>query len=128
MIRYFSSHTLALQVTNSSILLFQLVTRKGVLISIDSYNELIVFLANESTKPESLKIKNISINALTSTPGTGHTNFTMAHYKLVIDTALAAADTGDLPWNGAQLGKVHKAKGLVIDRDTLYPYLKYFNQ
>lgn len=64
MIRYFSSHTLALQVTNSSILLFQLVTRKGVLISIDSYNELIVFLANESTKPESLKIKNISTFSL----------------------------------------------------------------
>ena len=66
--------------------------------------------------------------SLTSTPGTGHTNFTLAQYKLVIDTALAAADNGDLPWNATQLGKVHKAKGLVIDRDTLYPYLKYFNQ
>ena len=65
--------------------------------------------------------------SLTSTPGTGHTNFTMAQYKLVIDTALAAAETGDLPWNAAQLSKVHRAKGLKIDRDTLYPYLKYFN-
>jgi pimeloyl-ACP methyl ester carboxylesterase len=66
--------------------------------------------------------------ALTNTPGTGHTNFTMAQYKLVIDTALAAAENGDLPWNGAHLTKVSRAKGLKIDRDTLYPYLKYYNQ
>jgi hypothetical protein len=66
--------------------------------------------------------------ALTNTPGTGHTNFTMAQYKLVIDTALAAAENGNLPWNAAQLSKVNRAKGLKIDRDTLYPYLKYFNQ
>jgi pimeloyl-ACP methyl ester carboxylesterase len=66
--------------------------------------------------------------ALTNTPGTGHTNFTMAQYKVVIDTALAAAENGNLPWNAAQLSKVNRAKGLKIDRDTLYPYLKYFNQ
>ena len=66
--------------------------------------------------------------SLTNTPGTGHTNFTMAHYKLVIDTAIAAAENGDLPWNAAQLSKVNRAKGLKIDRDTIYPYLKYFNQ
>jgi pimeloyl-ACP methyl ester carboxylesterase len=66
--------------------------------------------------------------SLTNTPGAGHTNFTMAQYKLVIDTALAAAENGDLPWSGLQLSKVRKAKGLVIDRNTLYPYLKYFNQ
>jgi pimeloyl-ACP methyl ester carboxylesterase len=66
--------------------------------------------------------------ALTNTPGTGHTNFTMAQYKLVIDTAIAAAENGNLPWNGAQLSKVNRAKGLKIDRDTLYPYLKYYNQ
>jgi pimeloyl-ACP methyl ester carboxylesterase len=66
--------------------------------------------------------------SLTNTPGTGHTNFTMAQYKLVIDTALAAAENGNLPWNAAQLSKVNRAKGLKIDRDTLYPYLKYFNQ
>ena len=65
--------------------------------------------------------------ALTNTPGTGHTNFTMAQYKLVIDTALAAAENGDLPWNGSQLSKVNRAKGLKIDRTTLYPYLKYYN-
>jgi pimeloyl-ACP methyl ester carboxylesterase len=65
---------------------------------------------------------------LTNTPGTGHTNFTMAQYKLVIDTALAAAENGDLPWNAAQLSKVNRAKGLKIDRDTLYPYLKHYNQ
>jgi hypothetical protein len=66
--------------------------------------------------------------SLTNTPGTGHTNFTMAQYKLVIDTAIAAAENGNLPWNAAQLSKVNRAKGLKIDRDTLYPYLKYFNQ
>ena len=66
--------------------------------------------------------------SIASTPGTGHTNFTMAQYKLVIDTAIAAAENGDLPWNAGQLSKVHRAKGLKIDRDTFYPYLKYFNQ
>jgi pimeloyl-ACP methyl ester carboxylesterase len=66
--------------------------------------------------------------SLTNTPGTGHTNFTMAQYKLVIDTAIAAAVSGELPWTGAQLSKVYKAKGLKIDRDTLYPYLKYFDK
>ena len=66
--------------------------------------------------------------SLTNTPGTGHTNFTMAQYKLVIDTALAAAETGDLPWGSGQLSKINRAKGLKIDRNTLYPYLKYFNQ
>ena len=66
--------------------------------------------------------------ALTNTPGTGHTNFTMAQYKVVIDTALAAAENGDLPWHSGQLSKVNRAKGLKIDRNTLYPYLKYFNQ
>jgi len=66
--------------------------------------------------------------SLTNTPGTGHTNFTMAQYKVVIDTALAAAENGDLPWGSGQLSKVNRAKGLKIDRNTLYPYLKYFNQ
>jgi hypothetical protein len=65
---------------------------------------------------------------LTNTPGTGHTNFTMAQYKLVIDTALAAAENGDLSWSGLQLSKVRKAKGLAIDRTTLYPWMKYYNQ
>jgi pimeloyl-ACP methyl ester carboxylesterase len=66
--------------------------------------------------------------SIANTPGTGHTNFTMAQYKLVIDTAIAAAENSNLPWNGAQLSKVNRAKGLKIDRNTLYPYLKYFNQ
>ena len=66
--------------------------------------------------------------SIAGTPGTGHTNFTMAQYKLVIDTALAAAETGNLPWNGAQLSKVNKAKGLEIDRGTAYPWMKYYNK
>jgi hypothetical protein len=66
--------------------------------------------------------------SIANTPGTGHTNFTMAQYKLVIDTAIAAATNGNLPWNGAQLSKVHRAKGLKIDRTTLYPWMKAYNQ
>jgi pimeloyl-ACP methyl ester carboxylesterase len=65
--------------------------------------------------------------SIVGTPGTGHTNFTMAQYKVVIDTAIEAAITGNLPWTGAQLSKVTKAKGLKIDRDTLYPWMKYYN-
>lgn len=64
--------------------------------------------------------------SIVGTPGTGHTNFTMAQYKVVIDTALAAAANGELPWTGEQLSKVRKAKYLVIDRDTLYPWMKYY--
>lgn len=66
--------------------------------------------------------------SIAGTPGTGHTNFTMAHYKLIIDTAISAADNGYLPWTGAHLSKVRKAKGLVIDRDTAYPWMKYYNK
>jgi hypothetical protein len=62
------------------------------------------------------------------TPGTGHTNFTTAHYTTLIDTMLSAAENGNLPWNAAQLSKVHRAKNLKIDRDTLYPWMKYYNQ
>jgi pimeloyl-ACP methyl ester carboxylesterase len=65
---------------------------------------------------------------IVGTPGTGHTNFTLAQYKLVIDTALVAAETGNLPWSGAHLSKVTKAKGLKIDRDTSYPWMKYHNK
>jgi pimeloyl-ACP methyl ester carboxylesterase len=66
--------------------------------------------------------------SIVGTPGTGHTNFTMAQYKLVIDTAISAADNGYLPWNGAHLSKVNKAKGLEIDRSTAYPWMKYYNK
>ena len=66
--------------------------------------------------------------SIVGTPGTGHTNFTMAQYKLVIDTAISAADNGYLPWNGAHLSKVYKAKGLEIDRSTAYPWMKYYNK
>ena len=65
---------------------------------------------------------------LSKTPGTTHTNFTMAQYKVVIDAAIDAAITGNLPWTGAHLSKITKAKGLKVDRDTLYPWMKYYNQ
>lgn len=63
---------------------------------------------------------------IVGTPGTGHVNFTAAQYKLVIDTAIAAAENGNLPWNGAQLSRVNKAKGLEIDRGTAYPWMKHY--
>ncbi len=66
--------------------------------------------------------------SIAGTPGTGHTNFTTAHYLTLIDTMLSAAENGNLPWNAAQLSKVHRAKNLKIDRDTLYPWMKYYNQ
>ena len=65
--------------------------------------------------------------SIAGTPGTGHTNFSSAHYKVLIDTMLSAAANGVLPWNGAQLSKVNKAKNLKIDRTTLYPWMKYYN-
>jgi len=65
---------------------------------------------------------------IVGTPGTGHTNFTMAQYKVVIDTAIDAAISGNLPWTGAHLSKITKAKGLKVDRDTFYPWMKYYNQ
>jgi len=65
---------------------------------------------------------------LVKTPGTTHTNFTASQYKLVIDTALSAAENGYLPWNGAHLSKVYKAKGLDIDRGTSYPWMKYYTK
>ena len=60
------------------------------------------------------------------TPGTGHTNFTAGQYKLVIDSALAAANTGALPVN---LNYNHALKNLklTIDRSTLYPWMKYYD-
>lgn len=65
--------------------------------------------------------------SLANTPGTGHTNFTSAHYKVLIDTMLSAAANGELPFTSAQLSTVRRAKYLVIDRNTLYPYMKYYN-
>jgi pimeloyl-ACP methyl ester carboxylesterase len=64
--------------------------------------------------------------SIAGTPGTGHTNFSAAHYEVFIDTMLSAAANGNLPWSGAHLSKVHKAKNLVIDRETLYPWMKYY--
>jgi pimeloyl-ACP methyl ester carboxylesterase len=66
--------------------------------------------------------------SIVGTPGTGHTNFTMAQHKLVIDTAIVAAVAGQLPWSGAHLSMVKKAKGLKVDRGTSYPWMKYYNK
>jgi hypothetical protein len=64
---------------------------------------------------------------IAGTPGTGHTNFSTAHYKVFIDTMLATAADGKLPWSGGQLSKVRNAKYLVIDRETSYPWMKFYN-
>jgi hypothetical protein len=64
--------------------------------------------------------------SIAGTPGTGHTNFSASHYKVFIDTMLKTAADGELPWSGSQLTKVRQAKYLVIDRDTLYPWMKYY--
>jgi len=66
--------------------------------------------------------------SVVGTPGTGHTNFTTAHYTTLIDTMLSAAENGVLPWGASQLSKVHRAKNLKIDRSTLYPWMKHYNQ
>ncbi len=66
--------------------------------------------------------------AQSNTPGTGHTNFTLPQYKLMIDTALNAAQTGKLPTGGAWMYSVAKAGGLKIDNQTSYPWLKYYGK
>jgi hypothetical protein len=65
--------------------------------------------------------------SITGTPGTGHTNFSTAHYKTLIDTMLSAADNGALPWGSGQLSKVNKAKNLKINRDSAYPWMKFYS-
>jgi hypothetical protein len=66
--------------------------------------------------------------AIGDTPGTGHTNFTPAHYKLVIDAVLKAASTGKLPSGGPWKSAVRKAGDLKIDKYSSFPYMKYDQQ
>ena len=64
--------------------------------------------------------------SIVGTPGTGHTNFNEANYRVIIDTALKAAEDGKLPFSAAQASAVRKTKNLVIDRTTSYPWMKYY--
>jgi pimeloyl-ACP methyl ester carboxylesterase len=66
--------------------------------------------------------------AIGNTPGTGHTNFSPAHYKLVIDSVLQASATGKLPSGGPWATAVRKAKDLKIDKFSSFPYMKYYQQ
>jgi pimeloyl-ACP methyl ester carboxylesterase len=66
--------------------------------------------------------------SISGTPGTGHTNFTLKQFKLAINTAISAAESGDLPWNVIQKFNVRNAKGIVIDRETAYPWMKYYDK
>ena len=66
--------------------------------------------------------------AIGDTPGTGHTNFTPAHYKVVIDAVLKAASTGKLPSGGPWKSAVRKAGDLKIDKYSSFPYMKYDQQ
>lgn len=66
--------------------------------------------------------------AVGNTPGTGHTNFTTKQMKLMIDTALKAAESGKLPSGGPWASAVRRAGGLQIDALTSYPYMKYYGQ
>jgi pimeloyl-ACP methyl ester carboxylesterase len=66
--------------------------------------------------------------AIGDTPGTGHTNFSPAQYKLVIDAVLQAASTGKLPSGGPWKSAVRKAKDVKIDKFSSFPYMKFDQQ
>jgi len=59
------------------------------------------------------------------TPGTGHTNFTADEYKFVIDAALTAASTGDLP-RKLEVNQSLKKLMLTVDRTSAYPWMKRY--
>jgi len=62
---------------------------------------------------------------IAGTPGTGHTNFTAAHYKFVIDAALTAASTGALPYK-LEVNQSFKKMLLTIDRTSAYAWMKHY--
>jgi hypothetical protein len=58
--------------------------------------------------------------------GNGHALFTQKQFKLMIDSAIKAANTGAVPSGGPLTSAARKA-GLVIDKYSSYQYLKYYN-
>jgi pimeloyl-ACP methyl ester carboxylesterase len=58
--------------------------------------------------------------------GNGHAAFTQKQFKMMIDSAIKAANTGALPSGGPLTTAARKA-GLVKDKYSAYQYLKYYN-
>jgi pimeloyl-ACP methyl ester carboxylesterase len=58
--------------------------------------------------------------------GNGHALFTQKQFKFMIDSAIKAANTGAVPSGGPLTTAARKA-GLVRDKYSSYPYLKYYN-
>jgi len=58
--------------------------------------------------------------------GNGHALFTQSQFKFMIDTAIKAANSGSVATTGTFVSKARKA-GMVRDKYSSYPYLKYFN-
>ncbi|CAN2243659.1 alpha/beta fold hydrolase [Candidatus Planktophila dulcis] len=58
--------------------------------------------------------------------GNGHALFTQKQFKFMIDSAIKAANTGVVPSGGPSTTAARKA-GLVKDKYSAYPYLKYYN-
>jgi Tfp pilus assembly major pilin PilA len=62
-----------------------------------------------------------------NTPGTGHCTFTTANYLTVAKFATAAADKGQIVWDGAARKAVRASKGLVVDTNYVPALLKFYN-
>jgi hypothetical protein len=58
--------------------------------------------------------------------GNGHALFTQKQFKFMIDSAIKAANTGYVASGGPVTTAARKA-GLVKDKYSAYPYLKYYN-
>jgi len=58
--------------------------------------------------------------------GNGHALFTQKQFKFMIDTAIKAANAGSVSTTGTFVSTARKA-GLVRDKFSSYPYLKYYN-
>lgn len=58
--------------------------------------------------------------------GNGHALFTQKQFKFMIDAAIKAANAGSVSTAGTFVSTARKA-GLVRDKFSSYPYLKYYN-
>jgi hypothetical protein len=58
--------------------------------------------------------------------GNGHAAFTQKQFKFMIDAAIKAANAGSVSTTGTFVSTARKA-GMVRDKFSSYPYLKYYN-
>ncbi len=58
--------------------------------------------------------------------GNGHALFTQKQFKFMIDAAIKAANAGSVSTTGTFVSTARKA-GMVRDKFSSYPYLKYYN-